>query len=221
MKKYNSRFAKDKFLRKAAFVEAKAMVICMDNRSKLEKLRKTVLEDAKKKSSEIYNEVQKTKKERIEKESIRIKKEAEVLIQSSIREISSKTGKEISAKINESRKEVLAKREEGIHSIFQIISEELKQFVRSSSYSEYLTNAYYGAKSELNGITRVFVRHDDLSMINELIRDENGIDVEEDRSIKIGGLIAENKNLLVDMTLDKKLNDEKERFSSENSFNIG
>ncbi len=131
------------------------------------------------------------------------------------------TGKRISEEANERRKEVFSKRSMIAEKTFSDVAEKLKMFTKGPEYKEFLLKSagevLHSLAADADGAT-LMVRHEDLVLGDELCKKFPGVAVIEADDIKIGGVKGMNseKTLLIDDTLDSRLEGQK-RWFEENS----
>lgn len=122
----------------------------------------------------------------------------------------------VSKKAIEAKKAVIEKRKELINSIYNCVIAKLNEFVCSKQYTMWLVNQINDAKKQLDdNDVIVYIRESDENIIKDIIDDK----LEIDEEIKIGGckVISEKKHMLIDNSLNKKL---EEAFSQFNMLSI-
>lgn len=128
-------------------------------------------------------------------------------------------GRRISESSAEYRKKVFERRNEIERTVFSGVEKRLAEFTESEEYKEFLLESARRITAEFDGGTVTFLlRSEDMKYAELLCGEFDGARVQEDSSVRIGGLRARSasKPLLVDDTLDGRLK-QQTRFFEENS----
>lgn len=128
-------------------------------------------------------------------------------------------GRRISESSAEYRKKVFERRNEIERTVFSGVEKRLAEFTESEEYKEFLLESARRIMAEFDGGTVTFLlRSEDMKYAELLCGEFDGARVQEDSSVRIGGLRARSasKPLLVDDTLDGRLK-QQTRFFEENS----
>lgn len=128
-------------------------------------------------------------------------------------------GRRISESSAEYRKKVFERRNEIERTVFSGVEKRLAEFTESEEYKEFLLESARRITAEFDGGTVTFLlRSEDMKYAELLCGEFDGARVQEDSSVRIGGLRARSasKPLLVDDTLDGRLK-QQTQFFEENS----
>jgi len=189
----------------------------MDDKEKLAKLRDTVLEEAEKEAAELIEPAQRQNNEILKCEEEKLAAEVKEYILSNSVRIKSETGKKIAQVSIDGKKELLCEREKYIRIIFTDVENKLKAFTDSDKYDQYLKRIYMDVADTLGGITHLQAAPCDVDRMRAIAPNT---EITGAKRIRIGGLIAENGNLMIDYTFDKKLQTEMDKFTSNSMFMI-
>lgn len=132
------------------------------------------------------------------------------------------TGKRISEEANKRRKEVFSKRSMIAEKTFSDVAEKLKAFTKSPEYKKLLFKSagevIHALGPDADDGATLLVRQADLAFGDELCKKFPGVAIIEAADIKIGGVKGMNsdKTLMIDDTLDSRLEGQK-RWFEENS----
>ena len=119
------------------------------------------------------------------------------------------------------KNELFCKRDSVSEELFSEIRNMLYNFVSGDEYKKYLSDSYNTVTAEFGEPTRMYVRDNDLNLIQEIISCES-IELNVEPSIKIGGIkfLVRGGRKLVDDTLDSKLKKEFELFTQNSGLII-
>lgn len=116
----------------------------------------------------------------------------------------------------EEGKRVLSYRNKLVDELFEEIKERIIKAVDTPEYNKYLKNAAEKASAiiPLNEKTKAFCKASHIETVKAILG--NGCAVLDSSSIEIGGIIFEytETGIIVDLSLDVALENERERFSS-------
>lgn len=189
----------------------------MDEKTKLEILRKTVLEEANRRASEIEQETEQVIRKKYAQNQKELEKEVKNKTELTEQRLKLKLEKEFSQQSGNYRKEIFRTRERYIDDIFEKVIEELENIKNTDTYIHYLKASYHKAVLELGGYDKVYAKPSEVVSVKEYL----GISsVYEDMSIKYGGIVIEYNNLVADCTFDFKLKNEREQFSINGIFSL-
>ncbi|MDO5560252.1 MAG: V-type ATP synthase subunit E [Oscillospiraceae bacterium] len=164
---------------------------------------------------DILSQANKKKSEKIEQAENDILNKSYVQIKTAVTQLQAESKMKISKAEQESRIRVLTHREELVRKIFANVEEQIKEFVRSDNYKDYLINLI--KKETIENGAVIFIKPDDMKyekILKSYIEAE--CEFKEDKTIKYGGLsvYSESSSVLKNMTIDSLLEDEKKNFSS-------
>jgi V/A-type H+-transporting ATPase subunit E len=193
---------------------------------KLAKFTSAVLKDAEEQRSKILNEIDVYRKAQIEKAEEEILNDAYVMIQNEIALIKNKNSRQISLSELESRRKLLKLRDEISRGVFEDAARSLLDFTATSKYIDYICNLIKKCVETFPaGKSVIMVKKEDLQYKDNLLstfgRDDAAC--EASVNITIGGVIIYNhdKGIVVDETLDLKLESQKDWFAATSGLTIG
>lgn len=193
--------------------------------TKLEKFTSAVLKDAEEQRAKILHEIELYRKKEIEKAEEEVLHEAYVLIQKEIANIKNAHSKEISLAEIGWRKKLLKLRDDFTEQVFQAVSEKIASFAKTDAYVEYIKRAAADCPPEIReGNVIISVKKDDLGLKDAILGafgTSAGFEVSD--KIELGGILIYNsdKGIVVDQTLDLKLQNQKNWFESTSGLGIG
>lgn len=173
---------------------------------------------------EIKTEAEEFRKYELQKAEAEVLRDAYFLIQHEMAEMKKNIASEVSKLEFEKRKELFAKRQSIMDDVLKKAQSKLLKFAETQEYVELLKNfAISISKILKKSGTVLYICKRDEKFI-ECIRESYGkiCKVEVSDKVKIGGILAVNKvmSLVVDETLDSKLEEQKEWFAENSKLNI-
>jgi len=191
----------------------------------LDKLSSVVLKDAADQREKILGEIEDYRKVQMEKAEEDILHEAYIMIQNEISAIKNKHSRKISLSELDGRRKLLMLREELSGKVFGESATLLLDFTKTEEYKKFMSEAVKKCCEELpEGSIIINVKNDDLPLSNMLV-EASGRDatVESNYNITLGGVLVNNPThgIVVDETIDLKLNSQKDWFASESGLSIG
>lgn len=192
---------------------------------KLEKFTSAVLKDADEQRSKILNEIEEYRSLQIEKAEEEILNDAYVMIQNEIAHTKNKNSRQISLSELESRRKLLKLRDDISRSVFEDAAKSLRDFTATSKYVDYICGIIKKCMETFPaGKSVIMVRKDDLQYKDKLLSAFGRADAvcEASADINIGGVIIYNhdKGIVVDETLDSKLENQKDWFAATSGLTI-
>lgn len=193
--------------------------------NKLDKFSSAVLQDAEENRQKILREIDEYRKSELEKAEEEVLREAYVLIQSEIADVKNKHSRQISIAELEGRRKLLLEREELTDKVFAEAADRLRTFVASEGYLSFLCEVVklHGEKLP-KGKLLIEVRSDDLQYSSALsAAGSREAEVKANPAIRIGGVVVScpSCGLVIDETLDSRLNGQREWFTSQAGLSIG
>ena len=151
-------------------------------------------------------------------------KEAYVLLQRKMSSINTGIARELSKAENASRKSTFEKRQEIEDKVFERAKEKLLAYTKTDKYLEKLLSSAKAVSSKLTANDVVlYVCERDMKLKNKIISAfGRKCDIQVSDEIKIGGLTALSREmgLLVDETLDTKLENQREWFCENSGLTV-
>jgi V/A-type H+-transporting ATPase subunit E len=191
---------------------------------KLDKFESAVLKDAEEQRSKILEEIEEYRKSELEKAEEEILHEAYIMIQNEIASIKNKHSRKISLTELEGRRNLLKLREELTGKVFDEAASKIVDFSKTDDYKNYMIDLVKKCCDKMpDGDIKIEVKKDDLSLADALISASGrNATVAEKANITLGGLIINNseKGIVVDETLDLKLNSQRDWFIAKSGLSI-
>jgi V/A-type H+-transporting ATPase subunit E len=193
---------------------------------KLEKFTSAVLKDAEEQRSQILKEIDEYRNAQIEKAEEEILNDAYVMIQNEIAIIKNKNGRQVSLAELESRRKLLKLRDEISRSVFEDAAKNLLNFSLTSKYIDYICNIIKKCADTFPaGKSVIMVKKEDLQYKDRFLSAFGREDAvcETSDNLTIGGVIIYNhdKGIIVDESLDLKLENQKDWFAATSGLTIG
>lgn len=132
--------------------------------------------------------------------------------------VESRVKKEMSRCDFETARAVRVHRKELIDGFFEEIREELVEFTKSTEYDGYLWKSLKKAEQTFGKDCVIMAAVKDLPRLEGITQ----LEIRADNSIVIGGICAmdEKRGLVVDLSIDKALEDEMEAFSQRSELRL-
>ena len=181
----------------------------MDNREKLELLRDTVLAAAQRSAEETEAQTKKLIGDTVASEKKRLANEIAEIKTISYDETRARDEKDLIAKEAKLKKSFLVRREKYMNELFSELEKKLTEFRSTEKYGEYLKNAYESAVKEFGVPDLAYCMKDENELVASVFP---SLSVEEDNSVKIGGIIFRKGNLLLDFSFNSRLEKERSDF---------
>lgn len=188
----------------------------MDEKTKLELLRKTVLEQAAAQAEEIEAKTQQIVREKYEQNKRETELEVSEKTTVAEQELKNKLQRQLAQKRGEYRKEVFRTRERYIDDIFADAAKELTALKNSAAYTAYLKRVYSAGCEQLQGCDCIYAAPEDVETVEKTL----GGQVVADNSIHIGGIIIEKNRRAVNATFDERLRIERVQFAANGIFSL-
>ncbi len=189
------------------------------NTSRLELFRQAINNQADAEAEEISRQTEETSAALEKEKRERTAHEALSEIKAERSRIASSFKKEISRCDYDMKRAVLSHRNDLTEQFFAEMGQRLSEWTKTPAYAEYLKTALAKAEEALGSSgTVIHARHEDTDAVRALTR----LPVEEDSSITIGGISAEDsaKGLFADFTLDSGLAGEKAAFPNKSELRL-
>jgi len=191
---------------------------------KLDKFSSAVLKDAEEQRLKILAEIEEYRKNELEKAEEEILHDAYVMIQNEIASIKNKHSRKISLAELEGRRNQLILRDQLVGKVFEEAAAKIAAFTKTDGYRQYMIDLVKKSCDQIpEGSIIISVKKDDLFLSSDLIA-ASGRDakVEANAVIQLGGVLVSNpeKGIVVDETLDLKLNNQKDWFISVSGLSI-
>ena len=192
--------------------------------SKTSNFLKAINKYAAEQRKKIKTSAEEFRKYELQKAEAEVLRDAYFLIQNEMAQMKRNVASEVSKLEFEERKKLFAKRQAIVEDVFKKARERLLEFVSSPDYVDVLKRYAVSISKVLkkSGTTLYISRRDE--EYADDIREAYGkiCKVEVSDKIKIGGILAVNKamSLVVDETIDAKLEDQKKWFAENSKLNI-
>lgn len=193
-----------------------------ENTAKLNKLRKEIESCAESEAAAIIEAAQKSADEAIALSEKQVRR----TYKDNTRQTVEKFRAEERRKVSETRfsegKRVLMHRAALVEEFFTRVEAELKAETGKESYKTYLERSAAEARTQFSlENAQVYCREQDISLVGGIIS-ENGVQVLASESIAIGGIIVKipEKGIIMDLSLDAALENEREGFSASEEMQL-
>lgn len=173
---------------------------------------------------ELKNQTEEFKKKELQKAEAEVLRDAYYLIQKEMAQMRKGISSEVSKEEMQGRKELFAQRKAIVEEVFKKCEKRLLEFANTSEYKELMKNYASKISKVLNKPgTVLYIQEKDMEIKEELKESFGKLcKVLVSEEIKIGGLIAVNRNMniIIDETLDSKLTDQREWFAENSKLNV-
>lgn len=196
----------------------------MQDTGKTSNFLKAINKYAAEQRKEIKTRAEEFRKYELQKAESEVLRDAYYLIQNEMAQMKKNIASEVSKLEFEKRRELFSKRQAIMDDVFEKAQEKLLDFTETENYVEQLKN-YANSVSKVlkKSGTVLYICKKDEKFI-DIIREAYGkiCRVEVSDKIKIGGILAVNNvmSLVVDETLDSKLDAQKIWFEENSKLNI-
>lgn len=196
----------------------------MQDTGKTSNFLKAINKYAAEQRKEIKTRAEEFRKYELQKAEAEVLRDAYYLIQNEMAQMKKNIASEVSKLEFEKRRELFSKRQAIMDDVFEKAQEKLLDFTETENYVEQLKN-YANSVSKVlkKSGTVLYICKKDEKFI-DIIREAYGkiCRVEVSDKIKIGGILAVNNvmSLVVDETLDSKLDAQKIWFEENSKLNI-
>jgi len=192
--------------------------------SKTDNFLKAIEKYAAEQRSKIETEAEEFKTKEINKAEEDGLKEAYVLLQKKMLSINTEIARELSKAENASRKSVFEKRQEIENKVFERAAQKLLDYTKTDKYIKKLLESAKAISDKLTADDVVlYICDRDMKFKDKIISAfGKKCDIQVSNEIKIGGImgISRKIGLLIDETLDTKLENQKEWFCENSGLTI-
>lgn len=191
----------------------------LDANSKTDTFLSSIKKYALQQSNQLHDEAEQFREKELQRIKNNANDEAGIMIARETAAIKANIAGEFAQKYDEGRNALFEKRNQLIESVYDAASAKLAEFTKSNDYSEYLmrcADEVLRVIGETDG-HKLLIKESDKKFADMLTKALGGnCTVEYSDEIKIGGFILECPSLkiIVDETLDEKLNETREWFMS-------
>lgn len=193
-----------------------------ENAAKLNKLRKEIEGCAESEATAIIEAAQKSADEAIASAEKQVRRTYKDNTRQSVENFRAEERRRISETRFSEGKRVLMHRAALVEEFFGRVEAELKAETEKDSYKDYLERSAAEAKARFSlENAQVYCREQDIALVGGLIS-ENGAQVIASESIAIGGIIIKipEKGIIMDLSLDAALENERESFSASEEMQL-
>ena len=196
----------------------------MANEDKTSNFLKAIDKYAKEQQKEIKLTAASFKRKELQKAEAEVLRDSYILIQKEMAQMRKSIDSEVSKAEIQSKRELLKQRKELMEKVFLKAKEKLISYTKTQEYENLLKKSSQNIASMLDTTgTTLFVKKEDLNFKNEILAFfEKKCTVKEKNDIKIGGILGVNEKLglIIDETLDSKLENERNWFSENSGLSI-
>ena len=193
-----------------------AEMIVAEAKGKTESFLKAIDKYASEQQRKIEDEINLYKQKELEKAETEILGEVHSFIQYKIAEMKGSISREISIKEMDCKKKLLRRRQEIVDEVFSNCEKKLAQFTNSDKYQSFIDNSLKKVSKILDrGKTIIYLRKEDFKFKDKIKSNFEECEIKERKDILIGGIYALNESLglVIDDTLDSKLDEQHEWFA--------
>lgn len=174
------------------------------------------------KCTDIAKQIDETTKKEMQRAENEASREGHAKIEAAKQKIKTNTKMQISQYNLQKKKDIYLKRKEYQNLVFDTAKKELIEFTKSDEYASFLEKSLAVLSDKVSNNTTIFCSADDKkyeALIKKAFPDAN---TEIDNAIEIGGIkVKDNdKNILIDDTLDTRLCEQNEWFISNAKMQI-
>ncbi len=173
---------------------------------------------------EIKTRAEEFRKYELQKAEAEVLRDAYFLIQREMAQMKKNIANEVSKLELEKRKEIFAKRQSIMDEVLQKAKSKILDFTKTPEYVELLKKYAESISKILKKSGTILYVCERDEKLKDVIREAYGkiCRVEVDDKIKIGGIIAVNSvmSLIIDETLDSKLEEQKSWFEENSKLNV-
>lgn len=186
----------------------------------------SVLKDADNQKNLYLDKIQRKKSEAIDNAEREFLAEIYKYITSEMNHIKNETNQKISRKTMENRREILKKRDEIYDETLEIVINKLKDFTAGDEYKNIIVKAISKdiEKVGKDG-TVIYLSEKDEELKGSIVKSLllKTPKIETDKNIKIGGfkIVNNEKHIIVDETLDSKIDEQKDYFAQISQLTLG
>lgn len=190
----------------------------------LEKFTSAVIHDAEEERGKILAEVEEYRKQQMQRAEEDVLHEAYNLIQSEIAHIRSRQSRALSLAELEGRRKLLALRAEITDKVFTEASEKVVAYTKTQPYADWLCEKIKASAAMMaEGALVIEVKRGETTPAEKLVAAAGRTaTVKEVPGITLGGFILVNsdKGLVIDETLDLRLQNEKDWFAASSGLSL-
>lgn len=185
---------------------------------------KAIEKYAEEQRNKIRFESESFKKQELEKAESEGLREAYTLIQREMAAIRTEISSQLSRNEMESRQKLFEKRNQMANTVFEKVAEKLNEFTRTADYEKLLLESVKKIAQVLKSDDIIFfVRESDLKLSEKIkLAFPTSCEVKASKEIKIGGITGRSASLglIVDETLDTKLDGQREWFYQNSGLRV-
>lgn len=182
---------------------------------RIERLGKTIIQDAKESAEKIISDAQQQAEKIIKDAYEQYKRDETEQLEEERHKSCTLYAKEISSRDFAAQKSILAHRNELVNGLFETVAERLLEFGTTDSYGDFLLSLIKKADSQIKigGGCIICISPKDRAYADEL-KAAFSTDVKTDKNIVFGGVLVyyPDKKIYIDYTLDTALEQQKKEF---------
>lgn len=178
---------------------------------KLSKFIDAINKEAKERREQILRDAKEYSDRELEHAEQEVLTDAYELIQKETALMRNEIGRDLSKKTIDGRKELILKREQMTNQIFERAASGLKEFTQTPEYKGFLLKTAENGAKRLSGEITLYLRAEDMKF-ESAVSDKISCTVVTADDIQIGGLRLSDGQILIDQTLDSRLEEQREDF---------
>ena len=193
-----------------------------ENTAKLNKLRKEIESCAESEAAAIIEAAQKTADEAIASAEKQVRRTYKDNTRQTVENFRAEERRRISETRFSEGKRVLMHRSALVDEFFSRVEAELRAETEKDSYRDYISRSVAEARKTFSlENAQVYCREQDIALAGGFVT-ENGVQVLVSENISIGGIIVKipEKGIIMDLSLDAALENERESFSASEEMQL-
>ena len=167
---------------------------------------------ARKKKLKLAEEIKQIEAESFKKEERKIIENARLLMMSELESVRNKISRHVyEVKVNLEQK-IFDLKNKIQKEIFDACELRIKNFIESPEYVKYIENAIKKAEQELGDNLKIYLRKQDLDLLNSMENITAKHNIKSSTKIKKGGILCFKNNCVLDFTFDSRILEQKKWF---------
>ncbi|MDL2288744.1 V-type ATP synthase subunit E [Oscillospiraceae bacterium OttesenSCG-928-F05] len=187
---------------------------------KLDKFIASILADANKESAEILDDIRSRRTTYMSAMEDEILTEMYDYVRAKVNDVRTQAGRSISKKTLDNKRVLFGRRQQIEGEVMAQVRTRLEAYVTSPAYTDTLKRSIKTAETLLGGGLVVYVRPQDLPLVDKLGVD--GVTFEADEAIELGGILAEHaeQHRGLDLSFDSALESASGQFARISGFGL-
>ena len=167
---------------------------------------------ARKKKLKLAEEIKQIEAESFKKEERKIIENARLLMMLELANVKNKIAMQVYKVRISSKQRIFDLKNKIQKEIFDACELRIKNFTESPEYVKYIENAVKKAEQELGDNLKIYLRKQDLDLLNFMKNITAEHDIKSSLKIKKGGILCFKNNCVLDFTFDSRILEQKKWF---------